>query len=191
MRHPVLCLLLTISALALLSAPGAAQRDVAVPPTGWIAVYKHDGAGRALSGDKAALIAAVRRGQSVRVGWGMRHPRDSTRSVEHTAAAEFTTIVDDAEVFVQVTEHVAFADYWARETQAPGDPRVTWTGVLGTPGTFQAVWYNRATGTEVRRLPQRVTMTWFVQGADASGRPAPPPLYSPEAARPGAAERKR
>jgi hypothetical protein len=155
-------------------------------------VYKHDSTGRALAGDKALLVAAVRRGVSVRVSWGVRHPRDSTRSVEHTALPVFTTVVDGAEVFVQVAEHVAFADYWARDSQAPGDPRETWTAVLGTTGTFNALWYNRATGAEVRRLPQRVTMTWFVQGSGTpvrpgAARPSVPPLYSTEAVLPDAA----
>jgi hypothetical protein len=178
MRRPAIRVLLVYTMLMVLGASVGAQSPAA--PTGaWVAVYKHDGAGRSIAGDKQALVAAVRRGQSVRVSWGVQHPRDSSRSVEHTALPVFTTVVDGAEVFVQVAEHVAFADYWARDGQAPGNPRETWTGILGTTGTFNALWYNRATGTEVRRLPQRVTMTWFVQGNGAPARSEDaPPLYS-------------
>lgn len=88
----------------------------------------------------------------------------------------FLTIVDASDVFVQVAEHLALGDYWDRESQAIADPRVTWAGVLGTTGTFNAVWYNRATGEPVRHLPQRVTITWYVEGPPTST--ASPPLYS-------------
>lgn len=187
---PVLCSLAAL--VSALSMPAAARTQPASPAAAWVALYKHDGNGRALAGDKQALVDAVRRGENVRVSWGARHPRDSTRTVEHTALAVFTTVVDGAELFVQVAEHVAFADYWARDGQAPGDPRITWAGVLGTTGTFNALWYDRARGAEMRRFPQRVTMTWFVQraahAADARGprdvTRRPPPLWSTEPALP-------
>jgi hypothetical protein len=168
------------TAIALAAAALAPHRPAAAQPprAGWVAVFKHDGQGRPLAGDKRALIDAVRRGEDVRLAWGVRHPRDSTRSVEHTALGIFATVVDGAEVFVQVAEHVAHADYWARDAQAPGDPKVVWSAVLGTTGTFNAVMYDRASGAEVRRLPQRVTMTWFVRRPAAGARATP--LYSPD-----------
>ena len=163
--------------------PSAAQPPRPAPAArpAWVPVYKHDGQGRPLAGDKRALVDAVRRGEDVRLAWGVRHPRDSTRSVEHTALGIFATVVDGAEVFVQVAEHVAHADYWARDAQAPGDPKVVWSAVLGTTGTFNAVMYDRASGAEVRRLPQRVTMTWFVHrpASGAAGARATP-LYAPD-----------
>jgi hypothetical protein len=149
----------------------------AAAPTAWSIVYKHDAEGRPISGSKQALIDAVRAGQDIRVSWGVRHPRDSIRSVEHTALPVFVTVVNGSEVFVQVAEHVAVADYWETKSQDVGDPRVSWVGTLGTTGRFNAVWYNRSTGTEVQRLPQRATMTWMVTPAVSRAGGAPPPLY--------------
>lgn len=187
MRPSALAVLIAVS-LSPLAPPSLGAQPSAGGPRGpaWVPVYKHDAQGRPLGGSKERLVEAIRRGQEVRVAWGVRHPRDSTRSVEHTAPAHFATIVDGTEVFVQVPEHVAHADYWARDQQAPGDPQVAWSAVLGTTGAFNAVFYNRATGAEVRRLPQRVTMTWLVHGAagGGAGREPPPPLYAPEAPRP-------
>lgn len=164
--------------LAFAMAAGSALSAQSAPsPAGgsWRAVYKHDPSGRPLAGDKRALIEAVRRGQSVRLAWGVRHPRDSTRSVEHTALPVFLTVVDESEVFVQVAEHLAYADYWSRDAQAIRDPRITWSAILGTTGTFNALFYNRASGELVRELPQRVTITWFVEGPGGTGAP---PLFS-------------
>lgn len=154
-----------------------AQQASSASSAGWRAVFKHDPQGRPLGGNKQQLIDGIRRGLAIRLAWGVRHPRDSTRSVEHTALPVFLTVVDNAEVFVQVAEHLAYADYWDPASQAIGDPRLTWSAILGTTGTFNALWYNRATGELVRRLPQRVTITWYLEG-DPSGQAAPP-LYAP------------
>lgn len=172
-----------ITRLAILLLCLAASRDLSAQQpsgassSGWRAVFKHDPEGRRLGGDKQQLIDGIRRGLSVRLAWGVRHPRDSTRSVEHTALPVFLTIVDDAEVFVQVAEHLALADYWDPANQGIGDPRLTWSAVLGTTGTFNALWYNRASGELVRRLPQRVTITWYLEGG-SPGQGALP-LYAP------------
>jgi hypothetical protein len=177
---PTIIIIRRAAAAALLAlAPSTSLEAQNRAPTApaWRIVYKHDGEGRPIGGSKQALIDAVRAGQEVRVAWGVRDPRDSTRSVEHTALSVFTTVVNGNEVFVQVAEHVAVADYWERESQDVGDPRVSWVGTLGTTGRFNAVWYNRATGEEARRLPQRATITWMVTPAVTRGRSAPPPLY--------------
>jgi hypothetical protein len=168
--------LLPLIAVAVAAGPALPAQSVSSPAgETWRAVYKHDPSGRPLAGHKRDLIEAVRRGLSVRLAWGVRHPRDSTRSVEHTALPVFLTVVDETEVFVQVAEHLAYADYWSRDAQAIRDPRITWSAILGTTGTFNALFYSRASGELVRELPQRVTITWFVEGAGGTGAP---PLFS-------------
>lgn len=145
---------------------------------GWQLVYKHDGEGNSLGGDKLALVDAVRRGYDVRLAWGVAHPREPGRSVEHTALPIFLTIVDQEEVFVQVAEHVAHADYWAKDDQTFQSPEIVWSGILSTTGRFNATWYNRATGEVIRTLPQRVSTSWFVNYP--SSRPEGPaePLFA-------------
>jgi hypothetical protein len=40
---------------------------------------------------------------------------------------------------------------------------VMWRGLMGTDGTFDAVFVDRATGQEVRRLPQRAGIAWVAE----------------------------
>ncbi len=147
--------------LLLGSVTDALARQTASPgPAGWRVVFKHDPHGRPLGGGKQHLIDGMRRGLSVRLAWGVRYPNDSTRSVEHTALPVFVTVVNDAEVFVQVAAHLACADYCDPASQAIADPRLMWSAILGTTGTSNALWHNGVAGELVRRLPQRVTITW-------------------------------
>lgn len=127
----------------------------------WTLVYKHDKQGEVISGDKQQLIAAIRSGASIRIGWGRAAP--DGRSVEHTAIPEFLTITDESEVFLQIPEHIAQTSYWNNDLQDFNSPQEVWKGLFSTTGRFMAVWYNRATGATVRRVPQRVPISWFAQ----------------------------
>ena len=70
---------------------------------GWRLVYAVDSTGARLSGDKAVLLAAVRSGQPIRVGWGVawKLPDGTAGGVEHVAEAAFLTI-HQGEVFAQM-----------------------------------------------------------------------------------------
>jgi hypothetical protein len=128
----------------------------------WLLAYRHDTQGAAVSGSKAALFDAIRRGAPVRIGWGMKLVHQGrTISVEHTADPVFLTIVSDKEVVIQLPEHIAQKSYVDPAAAAFDTPSVMWRGLMGSDGTFDAVWVNRATGEEVRRYPQRVGLAWF------------------------------
>ncbi len=72
------------------------------PQQEWRLVYHNDAEGNALYGSKETLMDAVRKGLPVRIGFGFRSSRDTTRSVEHVADAKFLTIMDNGEVFAQI-----------------------------------------------------------------------------------------
>ncbi len=132
----------------------------------WISVYRSGIRGEALSGSKDALLKAVRAGNPIRVGWGLKRERDGVvRSVEHTADPVFLTIVDETDIVVQLPEHVAQQSYWDMDKAFFDDASVMWRGVISTKGTFDAIWVNRATGELVRRSPQRAMFTWYVHGS--------------------------
>lgn len=65
------------------------------------------------------------------------------------------------EVVVQLPEHIAQHSYVDPSGAAFENAAVMWRGLMSTDGTFDAVWVNRATGEEVRRLPQRAALAWF------------------------------
>jgi hypothetical protein len=128
----------------------------------WRLVYRHDADGQPLTGTKQALFEAIRRGAPIRLAWGTRVDRSGTTlSVEHSADPVFVTIVSNREVVVQLPEHIAQRSYVEVSGSVFESPDVMWRGLMRTDGTFDAVWVNRATGEEARRLPQRVGLTWL------------------------------
>lgn len=127
----------------------------------WRLVYQHDINGKPLQGSKTELFDAVRRGDSIRFAWGATFPTTPAVSVEHSAEPVFTTIVNGQELFVQLPEHIAQQGYGNIEKSRFDKPAVMWRGLMGTDGTFDAVWIDRATGETVQRKPQRAQIAWF------------------------------
>ncbi len=99
--------------------------------------------------------------------------RRSRRSVEHAAEPVFLTIMGESELFVQLPEHIAQASYHEPSRAAFGKPAVMWRGMMGTDGSFDAVMVDRASGKEVRRMPQRARIAWFAYAPDplCAGKP--------------------
>lgn len=144
---------LALICAALLSVSASAQ---------WHLAFKNSSNGDVLQGSKEALIKSIRQGANVRIAWGTTSSRNENQWVEHIADPHFLTVTSGKEVFVQLPEHIAQTSYWNEEFQDFGSPQVLWRGLMSTTGRFMAVWYNRYTGETIRRYPQRVTMSWFV-----------------------------
>ena len=153
----------------------------------WRLVYRHDADGERVEGSKEDLFDAVRSGAPVRFLWGFRGERDGeTISVEHAAEPVFLTIASGRELVVQLPEHIGQASYFDPDAAGFESASVLWRGLMSTDGTFDAIWVDRATGEEVRRLPQRVGLSWFAR--------VPPPGCEPrealEIATPGGVRRR-
>ena len=143
------------------------------PDPVWTPVYKNGLNGEPLEGSKDDLLAAIRAGQPIQIGWGMaRELNGAPVSIEHLAEPLFIRIGDDSNVVVQLPEHVAPKNYRGRESEFFGDSAALWRGLLSTNGTFDAVWANRTTGEVIRRSPQRAVMTWYVQRNAPLARPS-------------------
>ncbi len=137
----------------------------------WRLMYRHDADGRGITGDKKALLDAVRRGAPLRFAWGFSATAGAV-SVEHSAEPVFVTIMQGEHVFVQLPEHIAQASYAQPEQARFDTPSVMWRGLMGSDGSFDAVYVDRATGKEVRRFPQRAGIAWFAQvPPDACAQP--------------------
>lgn len=152
------------ASLAACSAPAPNEPETPLDRTPvWQFVYRHDADGRQIAGDKAELLAAIRRGAPVRFAWGLRTTPNDGRpiSIEHVAEPVFLTIVNEANVVVHLPEHIAQRAYGDLPGAAFDNPAVMWRGLMTTEGVFDAVWVNRATGAEVRRHSQRVGLSWF------------------------------
>ncbi|HEX4913433.1 MAG TPA: hypothetical protein VFV51_05735 [Vicinamibacterales bacterium] len=142
--------------------PACAARSAETCVPSWRMVYRHDADGRAIAGEKQSLLDAVRRGAPVRFAWGFSASAGGKPiAVEHSADPVFLTIMDREHVFVQLPEHIAQSSYFNPEGARFDAPSVMWRGLMGSDGTFDAVYVDRATGKEVRRFPQRVGLAWF------------------------------
>jgi hypothetical protein len=158
----------------------------------WRLVYRHDADGKPLDGSKDALLTAVRSGAPLRFAWGFAAASAGQPvSVEHVAEPVFVSVMRGEHVFVQLPEHIAQVSYLDPAKARFDQAAVMWRGLMGTDGTFDAVMVDRATGKEVRRLPQRAGLAWFAQMAPASCQSQPPlELAVPGGTRPDASRPK-
>ena len=140
----------------------------------WRLVYLHDKSGAAIEGAKSALFDAIRRGYPIRFAWGA-----AVGTPEKPGASSmppnpvFITIMGESELFVQLPEHIAQASYHEPAQRRIRQTGVMWRGMMGTDGSFDAVMVDRASGKEVRRMPQRARIAWFAYAPDplCAGKP--------------------
>lgn len=136
---------------------------------GWRLVYRSGLNGEHLQGSKNMLFNAIRAGQPIQIGWGLkRGDGDEMKSIEHVSTPVFLSIVDDTDIVAQLPEHVAQKSYWDLERTSFGEGSVMWRGVVSSTGMFDAIWVDRATGETVRHSPQRAEFSWYVQGRPQS-----------------------
>lgn len=139
------------------------------PPPSWRLAYRHDADGKPVEGRKEGLLDAVRRGTPIRLAWGGAFTTPTGNvTVEHAAEPVFTSIMG-GEVFAQLPEHMAQTSYFDPLKATFEAPPAMWRGLLGSTGSFDAVYVDRATGKEILRLPQKAGVAWFTFG---SGEPS-------------------
>lgn len=74
----------------------------------WQAVFKSGVNGEVLDGDITLLIAAIRAGQPIQIGWGLSAEQNGEPiSVEHLISPDFLTITNEQHVVAQLPEHIA------------------------------------------------------------------------------------
>lgn len=141
---------------------------------GWKAVYKHDENGNRISGSLDSLIAGIRGGYEVRVGWGWEKALgDSIARLEHMAEPLFLSIIQEKDVSVVIDPHPLLSSYLKLGDQTMRDEYVIWQCVLTTKGEFNAKIFDGATGELVRDYPQTHRMTWFLEYPDKRSKTGP------------------
>jgi len=136
----------------------------------WRLALKHDRDGVVSAGSVDELIAAVRRGCDIRVAWGARRAADPTQTIEHIADPVWVSVRNSETVEVQIGEFLInlsvlgepAAEHPRRERFGGTEKAVMWRANFKTDGTFDAVWYDAATGEFITRVPQRHRANWFV-----------------------------
>ncbi len=145
----------------------------------WRVALAHDRNGKVQSGNISELVAAIRRGCQIRVGWGAHRAADPNQTIEHIATPTWVAVRNGAEVEIQLSDFVInlnvlgepAADHPRRERFGGTERAVNWRANLKTDGSFNAVWYDGATGKFITRIPQRHPMKWFVDCEMGSAEP--------------------
>jgi hypothetical protein len=128
----------------------------------WTLVYANDDRGRRVSGDIGNLIASVRRGDRIRIGWTIQSPSNAANKVEHVADATFLTILSDDTVFAQIDPIVG-------QTPSVSDRFVTlkenvqWSFSASTRGEHDSMNRNVATGEVVDHQKFNAGIKWFAE----------------------------
>lgn len=169
------------SVLVLLLAAGLAAAEASAacdPAAQWRLLFVNGPGGEDLSGDRAHLLAAIRRGSPVRVGWG-EAAADGSWSVEEFAATSFVNIMAGRDVVAQIEPAWIQSHYTDAGRAGLRTPLVDWQAVIATDGRFEAVTVDRATGGQLRKLLQRTTVHWFALAPDPACDLRPMPEVAP------------
>ena len=134
-------------------------------PSAWRFLFANGPNGEDISGDRAALIAAVRRGSPLRVGWG-EAAADGSWSVEEFSNVGFTNIMGGRDLVVQLEPAMIQNDYIdAKKATLRAQP-LEWRAIMSTDGRFDAQMTDPATGKLFRTLRQRTRIHWYAFAPD-------------------------
>jgi len=134
----------------------------------WGLIYSITSAGEA-TGNKDALIKAVRAGQQIRVGWGVSWelPDGQKTGVEHVADSKFLTIFQ-GEVFAQIDSILPQRPRTSEKAILFNSPNgETWTGMLDTSGKLHSF---HSSQDEPKTQP--MASFWYLEGVE---KPLPTP----------------
>ena len=130
-------------------------------PSSWQFAFANDANGKDLQGSRTALLASIRRGSPVRVGWSETSSQENW-SVEEFSDAGFTNIMGGRDVVAQLAPALIQTNYLDATRAGLRTPPVEWHALMSTDGRFEAVMTDRETGRTTRRLVQRTRMNWYV-----------------------------
>ncbi len=141
------------------------NQDTSTPmQSGWQSIYKHDENGIRVEGNIDSLIAGIRNGYDIRIGWGWeRELGDSILKLEHVAKPLYISIIQDKNVSAVIDPHPMLESYIAIDKQRFGEGGHLWQCIMTTKGTFNAQVYDRSTGQLIKDWPQNHKMTWFLE----------------------------
>ena len=141
-------LLLVISCLTLWAYTSQAQMQL---------IYAHDENGEKLTGSKDALIAAIRSGKQVRLGWKMGN---GVNTVEHFADAQMVTIMN-GEVYAQITPIISQSPKFNKNT-ITFNAGMKWSMIACTNGVNTTLYYDMSDGKAIQEVNSKWGNQWFI-----------------------------
>lgn len=104
-------------------------------------LYRNGADGTALEGSKSTLIAAISRGDSIRIGWAIDLDNDGDGELIHWADASFITLYGE-EVYSQVSGIHIQSPRPDSQTVVLVDRDIQWRGMIDTTGLVQNAFTN-------------------------------------------------
>ena len=127
----------TFLCLASSVTASAAQETLSCPGL----LYATDFGGSPSAGSKDALMAAVERGEPIRVGWRIDFDDDGDGDLAHWADASFLSVWE-GDVFTQIDAVHAQSPQRGENAIALREPYAEWRGSLSSSGTLDGAFSN-------------------------------------------------
>lgn len=152
------------------SSTAASSQDASPTATcavsAWRLLFANGPDGERLEGERSDLVAAIRRGSPVRVGWG-EGAEGGSWSVEEYANATFVNVMGGEQVVAQIEPAMLQTHYTDAAKARLRTPILDWQAIIATDGRFDAVVTEREGGAVVRELDQRYAAFWYAFAPDA------------------------
>ena len=140
----------------------------------WQLVYRNDADGKTLFGEKQELLNAVRNGNSVKIGFGGQLRRDTTLTIEHVFEAHFFTILNDSEVYAQMSPIIGQNPLIEKDTTNILFRNTQWNIIVGTNGFSDRLTMSLSQDTILSQNQRKMNVSWFVKKGDGQSKNAMP-----------------
>ncbi|MDT0608459.1 hypothetical protein [Croceitalea rosinachiae] len=143
----------------------------------WHLAYKNDSNGKTIFGSKQDLILAIRNGEKVRVGFGGRLRSDSTLTIEHTFEAQFLTILNNKEVYAQMTPILGQNPLIEKDTTNILFRPTQWNIIVGTNGFSDRITLSLNKDSILSQNQRNMDVSWFLMKVPVNKKEIGIPLF--------------
>ncbi|MEO0902567.1 MAG: hypothetical protein AAFY00_11330, partial [Bacteroidota bacterium] len=133
-----------------------------------------DANGKTLFGEKQELLNAVRNGNPVKIGFGGQLRRDTTLTIEHVFEAHFFTILNDSEVYAQMSPIIGQNPLIEKDTTNILFRNTQWNIIVGTNGFSDRLTMSLSQDTILSQNQRKMNVSWFVKKGNGQSKNATP-----------------
>lgn len=127
----------------------------------WRLIFENDEEGRAVSGNKQDLIKAVQNADDIKVSWVHLISEEPLQKIEHTAEANYLTIINDETVLAQLKPFIGQSpDFDSQHIIL--DENIEMALVASTSGKNNYIKRNTITGEIIAHNSGKRAYRWFV-----------------------------
>ena len=128
----------------------------------WTLIYANDEEGREVSGNKQDLIRAVQNADDIKVSWVHLISEEPLQKIEHTAEANYLTIINDKTVLAQLKPFIGQSPDFENQ-HIILDENIEMAIVVTTSGKNNYLKRNTITGEIIAHGSGRRAYRWFVR----------------------------